>query len=292
VRERCWRHDWVIDLDISKFFDTVNHGLMGKAVAAHTDARWVLLYVERWLGAPMAGRDSELEQRTVGTPQGGLVSPVLANLFLHYAFDQWMASRFASVEWARYVDDAVVHCDSRRQAEYVLAQIVARFAEVGLKVNLDKTRIVYCKDAKRRGQAGHTSFVFLGYEFRARAAKGRRDEVFASFLPAVSHEALKRMGRQLRSMRIHHRVGLPLGGLVRWLRPILNGWLVYYGRYYPSALAAFAARVNTYIMRWAKAKYRSLRGKGRFKRWWAQITRAYPGLFPHWAWTTCIRAGW
>src|SRR5215212_7870563 len=189
-RQRCWKDGWVIDLDVQKFFDEVPWDLVVKAVKAVTDARWVLLGVKRWLAAPLKHPDGSLEQRSKGTPQGSAVSPILANLFMHYAFDTWMARNFPGCPFERYADDAVVHCKSRRQAEDVLAGIAARMSEVGLRLHPEKTRIVYCKDGRRRAEHEHTSFTFLGYAFRARGArsKGRN---FTGFLPAISPEALR-----------------------------------------------------------------------------------------------------
>ena len=182
-RGRCWKYDWVIDLDIQKFFDSVPWHLIVKAVEAHTDVPWVLLYVKRWLRAPVQQADGTLTERDRGTPQGSAVSPVLANLFLHYAFDAWMAREFPSVPFERYVDDAVVHCVSERQAREVRAAIGDRMEQVGLRLHPDKTRIVYCQDGQRRGAHEHTSFTYLGYEFRQRAARNKHGQQFSAFLP-------------------------------------------------------------------------------------------------------------
>jgi len=173
-RQRCWKYDWAIDLDVQKFFDEVPWDLVLRAVRAVTDARWVLLYVERWLAAPLKHPDGSLEQRSKGTPQGSAVSPVLANLFMHYAFDSWMARNFPGCRFERYADDAVVHCTSERQAEHVLGGVAARMNEVGLRLHPDKTRIVYCKDGRRRAEHEHTSFTFLGYAFRAHGGRAAR----------------------------------------------------------------------------------------------------------------------
>jgi RNA-directed DNA polymerase len=283
-RQRCWRKDWVIDLDVSKFFDSVPWDLIVKAVEAVTDTAWVLLYVKRWLAAPLQLPDGTLAERTKGTPQGSAVSPILANLFMHFAFDNWMARRFPAVQFERYADDAVVHCVSRRQAEDVLAAIAERMGEVGLRLHPDKTRIVYCKDDTRRADHEHTSFTFLGFSFRARPARRKNGELFMSFLPAMSTEALKAKGARLRALRIHRRTTLSLDDLAAWLNPIVAGWMNYYGRFYRSVMSRLLIRVSTYLRRWAGKKYRRLRAHGRFKRWWAGLLDRQPGLFAHWKW--------
>jgi RNA-directed DNA polymerase len=201
-RERCWKYDWVIDLDVQKFFDEVPWDLVVRAVKTVTHCRWVLLYVERGLAAPLKRPDRALEQRSKGTPQGSAVSPILANLFMHYAFDAWMARNLPGCPFERYADDAIVHCRSRRQAEDVRAGIAARMQEVGLRLHPDKTRIVYCKGGRHRATHEHTSFTFLGYAFRARGARTKDGRCFTGFLPAISPEALKAKGAELRAMRI------------------------------------------------------------------------------------------
>jgi RNA-directed DNA polymerase len=194
-RQRCWKYDWVIDLDVQKFFDEVPWDLVLRAVKAVTDARWVLLYVERWLAAPLTHPDGALEQRSKGTPQGSAVSPILANLFMHYAFDSWMARNFPGCPFERYADDAVVHCKSRRQAELVLGRIAARINEVGLRLHPDKTRIVYCKDGRRRAAHEHTSFTFLGYAFRARGARSKNRPELHRILAGDQPRGAARQGR-------------------------------------------------------------------------------------------------
>jgi RNA-directed DNA polymerase len=281
-RQRCWKYDWVIDLDVQKFFDTVPRELVVRAVEAVTGCPWVLLYVRRWLEAPLQRPDGTLVQRDKGTPQGSAISPVLANLFMHYAFDTWMAREFPGCPFERFADDIVVHCKSRRQAEYVLAAIAARMGEVGLRIHPDKTRIVYCKDGRRRGDHEHTSFTFLGFTFRARGARGKNGRNFTGFLPAMSTEALKAKSDRLRRMRTHRRTDLTLEDLARWLNPIVAGWMNYYGRYYRTVMNPLLRRVNTYLRRWAGRKYKRLRTIKQFKRWWAGLLQRAPGLFAHW----------
>jgi RNA-directed DNA polymerase len=284
-RRRCWKYNWVIDLDVQKFFDEVPWELVLKAVEAVCPERWVLLYVRRWLAAPLQHPDGTLEERTRGTPQGSAVSPVLANLFMHYAFDTWMAREFPGCPFERYADDAVVHCTSERQAEMVRGRIAARMKELGLRLHPEKTRIVYCKDDKRRGEHEHTSFTFLGYQFRQRRAQNRTSgERFTAFLPAISPQALKAKSERLRELRIHHQTGLTLDDLARWLNPIVAGWMDYYGRYHRSALYPLLQRVNLYLRRWTAKKYKRLRTVKRFKRWWTGLLAREPTLFAQWRW--------
>jgi len=284
-RERCWKYDWIIDLDVQKFFDEVPWDLIVKAVEAVTDCRWVLLYVKRWLVAPLKHPDGTLQERDKGTAQGSAVSPILANLFMHYAFDSWMVREFPGCPWERFADDAVVHCKSKRQAEYVLGQIAERMQEVGLRLHPEKTRIVYCKDSSRREKHEHTSFTFLGYTFRAREAiNSKNGKHFASFSPAISSEALKARSARLRELRIHRHINLTLDDLARWLNPILAGWMHYYGRYYRSVLYPLLRRVNVYLRRWAGKKYKRLRTYKRFKQWWIRLLEREPRLFAHWQW--------
>jgi RNA-directed DNA polymerase len=287
-RQRCWKRDWVIDLDVEKFFDSVPWDLIIKAVEVVTDTPWVLLYVKRWLAAPLQRPDGTLLERDKGTPQGSAVSPILANLFMHFAFDRWMVRNFADCPFERFADDAVVHCVSKEQAEQVLGALVRRMEEVGLRLHPVKTRIVYCKDGQRRGDHEHTSFTFLGFTFRGRKAMGKDGKSFTGFLPAMSTEALKAKRAELRALRIHRRTTLTLDDLARWLNPIVAGWMGYYGRFYRSAMAPLLQRVNTYLRRWAGKKYRRLRSHKRFQRWWRGVLVRQPALFAQWKWARTV----
>ena len=282
-RERCWRNDWVIDLDVRAFFDSVDHSLMLKAVRRHTDAKWVLLYVARWLKAPMRQPDGTLAARDRGTPQGSAVSPVLANLYLHYAFDMWLAREYPGVTFERYCDDAVIHCTSQAQAVKVRNALAARLAGVGLELHPDKTRVVYCKDADRRGDHEVTSFTFLGYTFRPRLAKNRWGKHFVNFLPAVSKDAVKAMGREMRSWHIARRSDKSLTDLARMFNSIVQGWINYYGRFYKSMLYPLLRRINEHLVRWACRKYKRLRRRERrAKELLARAAKRFPALFAHW----------
>ena len=227
ARRRCWENDWVIDLDIRKFFDTMPWHLAVRAIQAVTDLPWVVLYVRRWLAAPLALPDGTLQQRDRGTPQGSAVSPVIANLFLHYAFDMWMTRTFPGVAFERYVDDAVIHCATEQQARQVLAALQERMSETGLALHPDKTRIVYCQDARRRGSHEHTSFTFLGYGFRGRRVRTRSGRITTGFVPAISKDALNKISSVVRSWRLHTRTGLSESDLARRINPIVRGWMSY-----------------------------------------------------------------
>ena len=259
------------------------HDLVLRAVAHHTDQKWILLYVQRWLSAPLQQRDGTLVERDRGTPQGSAISPLLANLFMHYAFDMWMARQFPGVWFERYCDDAVVHCGSERQARQVRDALAARLAQVGLELHPDKTRIVYCQDADRTGSHEQTRFTFLGYDFGPRLAKNRYGKHFASFLPAVSTDAVKAMGRQIRSWHLARRSDKSLDDLARMFNNIVQGWINYYGRFYKSKLLYFLRRLNQHLMRWARQKYKRLRRRERrAMAWLAEIARRSPRLFAHW----------
>jgi RNA-directed DNA polymerase len=291
-RQRCWRTDWVIDLDIQKFFDSVPWDLVVKAVEANTDLPWVVLYVKRWLCAPLALPDGTLQQRDRGTPQGSAVSPVLANLFLHYAFDVWMAREFPGVAFERYVDDAVVHCVSEAQALQVLVALRERMSEVGLRLHPEKTRIVYCRDGKRRASYEHTAFTFLGFTFRARGARDRNGKMFLSFLPAISKDALNKLSEQVRSWALHRRTGLTEAELARRINPIVRGWMNYYGAFYRSALYGLLGRINAYLLRWSRNKYRRLKGRRKAQEMWNQAVKRRPRFFAQWAWVSWIPSVW
>jgi len=282
ARRRCWKQDWILDLDIRAFFDSVPHDLLLKAVARHTDLRWVLLYIERWLKAPMQMSDGTLVAREKGTPQGSPISPLLANLFMHYAFDRWMDREHPGCPFERYADDIVAHCDNEDQARSLRADITERLGALGLELHPEKTRIVFCKDANRPGSFGHTSFDFLGFTFRGRLAKGPRGS-FVSFSPAMSAKAKKAKGLQIRAWHLNRRSGLDLSGLAEEINPQVRGWIGYYGAFYRSELYSLAWRIDQHLVRWAMQKFRRLRGRtGRAWAWLNGVRERQPRLFAHW----------
>lgn len=182
------------------------------------------MYIERWLKALVEKEGGKREERTKGTPQGGVISPLLANTFLHHAFDKWMEREFPAVEFERYADDIIVHCKSLNQAEYVLRKIEERLKKCGLELNLEKTRIVYCKDSNRKAEYKHTEFTFLDYTFKARPTRSSKGRRFKSFSPAVSKEALKKMAREIRRLRIHRLTEMSIEELAKMLNSKLRGW--------------------------------------------------------------------
>jgi RNA-directed DNA polymerase len=282
ARRRCWEQDWVLDLDVRAFYDSVPHGLLLKAVAHHTDERWVLLYIERWLRAPMRMPDGALVAREKGTPQGSPISPVLANLFMHYAFDRWMDREFPGCPFERYADDVIAHCDTEDQAQRLRASIAERLGALGLELHPEKTRVVYCKDDHRRGEAEHTSFDFLGYGFRARRARSRRG-FFVNFLPAISTKARKATGQQIRAWHLKRRSGSDLSSLAEDINPQVRGWINYYGAFYRSALGFLALRIDEHLVRWAMHKFKRLRHRpGKAWAWLRDARRREPKLFAHW----------
>ncbi len=284
ARQRCWRADWVIDLDIKSFFDSISHDLVERAVAHHTDSPWVRLYIARWLRAPVQKADGTLEQRTKGTPQGGVVSPLLANLFLHYAFDLWMQRKFPQVQFERYADDAIVHCRSERQARAVLEAIRDRFRQCGLELHVTKTRIVYCKDDDRPGRSDSVKFDFLGYTFQPRRAKNRWGKYFVSFLPAMSTKAAKAVRATIRDWRVAStRNNQCLEDLARLVNPVVRGWMNYYGRFYRSKCVQVLRHLNEALAAWERRKYRKFRRRERASMYWlGRIARRDRTLFAHW----------
>jgi RNA-directed DNA polymerase len=293
-RQRCWREDWVLDLDIRDFFDSVPWELILKAVAHHTDERWIILYVQRWLEAPLQEGDGSLVERDRGTPQGSAISPLLAKMFLHYAFDAWMAREFRDVRFERYCDDIVVHAASEQQARKLWSAIARRLADCGLQLNEQKTRIVYCKDAKRHGSYEQVSFTFLGYKFCPRLARNKAGGKFVGFLPAVGDDEKKRIGREIRLWRLHRWSDKTLQDLAEAINPQVRGWTNYYGRFYRTELVRLLGHINAYLVRWACWKYKRLRRHpAKARSFLAAVSRREPDLFAHWrfgarpaGWTT------
>jgi RNA-directed DNA polymerase len=282
ARKRCWRYDWVVDFDIKGFFDNIDHALMLRAVRKHTDCPWMLLYIERWLKAPAQLEDGTLVSRDKGTPQGGVASPLLANIFLHHAFDNWMAENYPSCPFERYADDAVVHCKSEAQARFIRREIAKRLQACRLELHPEKTKVVYCRDGKRRQDFTQTSFDFLGFTFRPRTAFNRHGEFFVNFLPGVSRKATKAMVAEIRQWQMHRMSDKSLEDLSRIFNRVIRGWVNYYGKYYRSALDPVFHCLNRRLVRWAQNKYKRYRRQRRATHWLRAIARREPVWFAHW----------
>jgi len=282
ARRLCWKHDWVLDLDIQGFFDNIDWELMMRAVRKHARCGWLAQYVERWLRAEVILADGTVQQRDRGTPQGGVISPLLANLFLHYAFDEWMKRKHAGVSFERYADDIICHCDSKAQAEELRAELESRLAECGLRLHPEKTRIVYCADAHRRESDEQCRFDFLGFSFKPRNAGGR-GQVFTTFTPAVSDKALAAIRQKVRAWKLSRRGGQTLEGLCADIRPQVQGWVNYYAVYRPSTLYRALRVVDAHLVQWARRKYKRL-NKHRHRAWeWLRgLQSRMPRLLPHW----------
>jgi RNA-directed DNA polymerase len=283
VRRRNWEYDWVVEFDIRGLFDNIDHSLMLKAVRKHCLTPWVLLYIERWLKAPMEMEDGTLVARTRGTPQGGCVSPLLANLFLHYVLDVWVTRTMRSVRLCRYADDAVIHCKSEEQAQLVLRQVQARLRECLLEMHPEKSRIVYCRDINRPETHPVTQFTFLGYTFRPRKAVDKYGRIYVNFAPAVSREALTAMRQTVRGWHLQLKCDKSLEDLSIMFNPVLRGWANYYGRFHGSALRPLWHNVNDYLARWLMRKYQHLtKRRTQAFREVARLASASPSAFVHW----------
>jgi RNA-directed DNA polymerase len=289
TRKRCWEYDWVIDLDIKGFFDAIDHELMMKAVKHHNPPQWIIIYIERWLKSEESDEAGNLNSRELGTPQGGVISPLLANLFLHYAFDRWMSQENPENLFERYADDIVIHCRSQKEAEILLKQIRERLNECKLTVHPEKTKIVYCKDENRAGEFAATEFDFLGYTFKSRYAKTRAGKFFNNFTPAISKQAEKKIRDSIRSWRIHRWGHSDIKEISAIFNTRLRGWYNYYGKFRVSALHGIFRMFQNILVKWAKKKYKSLRRSWKLaKAFVLKIAKEQRDLFVHWKRGWCL----
>jgi len=280
TRQRCWRFSWVLEFDIKGLFDNIRHDYLMALVKRHTQEKWLILYIERWLKTPFQMEDGTLVPRDSGTPQGGVISPVLANLFLHYTFDNFMMKQFPSMPWARYADDGIIHCMTLKQAQYLQKQLQKRFEKCGLELNLEKTKIVYCKDSKRREYYPNTSFDFLGYTFRPRTAESRFGEHYVRFLPAISDKAKKAIRHNIRSWGLQRRVDKELQDIAEMYNSRIQGWINYYSHFYKSELGKVLRYVNQCLVKWVQKKYKISNRKA--IQWIGTIARNNRNMFAHW----------
>ncbi len=285
TRQRCWKYDWVLEFDIKGLFDNIDHELLLRAIRKHVTCKWALLYIERWLRASMMQEDGTTIERDRGTPQGGVVSPILANIFLHYAFDLWMTRKHPDLPWCRYADDGLVHCRSEQEAQALKSELQVRLAECRLEMHPTKTKIVYCKDKKRKGKYPNVKFDFLGYCFRPRLVRRFRDNtLFCGFNPAVSSSAMKAMRSTIRELKLRHQTQLSLQDIAQQLNPLLRGWIEYYGRYAPSALYPLLRHVNQMLVAWAMRKFKRFNDhKIRASQFLQRLAAERAELFVHWS---------
>lgn len=286
ARWRCWRDDWVLDLDIKSFFDTIDHRLMLAAVRKFTQNPWVLLYIERWLKANVVTKDGKQRKREIGTPQGGVISPLLANIYLHFTFDKWIKEHYPHIHFERYADDIVVHCRSKKQLEMVKSALIKRFARCKLVLNTQKTKIVYCKDANREEEWENITFNFLGYSFQPRLVRDKEKKFFVSFSPAISAKAAKEIRQTIKKKwKLKSQMELEIDELANLYNPVVKGWINYFGRFHGSALYSKVFEyLNTTLMRWAMKKYKRLyRRPTRASRWLKKTQLDNPNLFAHWS---------
>jgi RNA-directed DNA polymerase len=283
TRKRCWRYDWVLEFDIKGLFDNIDRKLLMKAVLKHTDNRWVILYIERWLVTPIRLEDGAQIEQDKGIPQGGVISPVLSNLFLHYVFDKWMENNFPNIPFCRYADDGLSHHRSEAEALRMKEALEERLQECGLEMHPDKTKIIYCKDSDRREKHPVTSFDFLGYTFRPRGSKNRNGKFFINFSPAMSDKAGKAIRQEVRGWKLHARSDKSLTDLSRMFKANIQGWINYYGRFYKSGMYSTLRHINHKLTVWATRKFKKRRGhRRRAEHWLGEIAKKNPGLFPHW----------
>jgi group II intron reverse transcriptase/maturase len=285
ARRRCWEYDWVLEIDIKGYFDNIDFELIMALLKQHTAERWILLYVERWLKADLKEKDGTTRAREKGTPQGSVISPILSNIFLHHVFDTWMKEKYPNIPFERYADDAIIHCKTKAQAEFIRKMLIQRLSEWKLEINPDKTRIVYCKDGKRTG--GHTPFLFtfLGYTFMPRRAKSSQDgSIFISYQPAISHNARLEINAAIRDWELGRRTQASLNDIRDAVNLQIAGWLNYYGKFYKSALNSLIDHIDERLVHWAVRKYKSLkRSKPRARLWLNGIKVRQPKLFAHWS---------
>lgn len=288
ARKRCWWYDWAVDLDIVGFFNNIPHDLLMKAVRKHTDSKWVLLYIERWLTAPVQQTDGTLVSTTKGTPQGSVVSPLLANLYLHYCLDEWLEKYSYGCKFERYADDIIIHCRTAKQAIAVKLAVRSRLKECGLEMHPEKTKLVYCKDSNRTAQVFRSdfaiSFDFLGYTFKPRQAQNKeRKETFTCFLPGISKKSKVSINEKIRKWKLQRWNEATLQEIAERINPVVRGWINYYGKFYAAELRNFLGILNNKLALWARRKFKRFKGmKTAPIRWLRDISRRDTTLFAHW----------
>jgi len=285
VRENCWKQDWVIDLDIKGFFDNIDHNKLMLAVEKHVPENWVRLYIKRWLEAPVFTVSGEtIQKQGKGTPQGGVISPLLANLFLHYAFDIWLENTDKSVEFSRYADDVIIHCKSKAHAEQILQLVHHRMESVGLELHPQKTKIVYCRDHRRKGKYPKVKFDFLGYSFQPRTTfSKKKGKLFLGYDCAISISSRKRIADKLEELNVNKLTFKSIVGVAQYLNPMIRGWVHYYGKFRMYELSKVFRLLSMRLVWWARRRYKRYKTSIRKAyKWLALIRKQFPTLFYHW----------
>jgi RNA-directed DNA polymerase len=282
-QRNCLRYDWVIDVDIKGFFDNISHSTMMQLLQQHTQENWVLLYVERWLKAGVEQEDGSIAARTKGTPQGGVASPLLANLYLHHAFDKWMEDICPQNPFERYADDIVIHCHSKEEAEQLLARLTARMKEFELTLHPEKTKIVYCKNYQRSGNHDNESFTFLSYSFQPRTVKSRfgKAQRLLVFNAAISQPAKTNIRMRLREVLRTRWSEKSLSWFAEKLNPKIRGWINYYTKFTRRETYQIFYYLNNLIRKWIKNKYKII-GKDKLYKKYREVQTSDPELFYHW----------
>lgn len=285
VRENCWKQDWVIDLDIKGFFDNIDHSKLMLSVNKHVSEKWVVLYIERWLEADVLTKSGQLIQKQgKGTPQGGVISPLLANLFLHYALDKWLENTDKDVRFTRYADDVIIHCKSNAHAEQVLNAVHQRMESVGLELHPQKTKIVYCRDYRRKGKHRTVKFDFLGYSFQPRSAYSQKlRKMFIGYDCAISINSRKRIADKLEVLNVNKLNFKTIGGVAQYLNPMIRGWVRYYGKFKMYELTKVFRLLSKRLVWWARRRYKRYKTSIRKGyQWLSTVRKQYPTLFYHW----------
>lgn len=285
AKERSYTFHWVLDLDIKGFFDNIDHELLIKALERHVKCKWAMMYIKRWLSVPYQLKDGTQVERTKGVPQGSVIGPILANLFLHYTFDEWMRRNHSNISFERYADDTICHCVSLKQAEFIHRAIKKRFVECKLELNEEKTKIVYCKKNHRDIAYDCIQFDFLGYTFRPRRSIDTHGEVFLNFSPAISKKARTKIWETIRDWNQNYWVQMKLEDIAKQINPIIQGWINYYGKYNVKVLKNVLQRINLKLSRWIRDKFKGFRKfKTQAIHRLGDIALKNPDLFAHWSW--------
>ena len=285
VRLNCRKTDWVIDLDIKGFFDNIDHDKLMLAVQKHVSEKWCLTYIQRWLTMPVQTKSGELIQKQgKGTPQGGVISPLLANLFLHYAMDKWLEQQHPKVEFVRYADDAVLHCRTKAEAKQTLAALDERMKKCGLELHPEKTKLVYCRDYRRQESFETVKFDFLGYSFQPRSTKSKQTgKLFLGFDCAISISSKKRIADKLEELEIDRLNFRSIVGVALYLEPFIRGWINYYGKFRITELKPVFLLLRQRLVWWARKRYKRYKTNMiKACRWMDRVQKQFPNLFYQW----------